>query len=175
VRDGLRAYGAQDGWIAIFRDTECFWEPTLAEALDRGVAEVEAWDGSEGPVEVGSTAGSFTVQRAYRVDFRAAARIAAAATADALCEGAVETSWTDDHELAHRMESDLARAFAAQIERIYGPWYEALGRDEVTVEVARVSDDHYGVSSLRGNDAIVKQALLEGDLRTLERTYGWHR
>lgn len=158
----------QDGWIVTFRDTECFWEPTIAHALDRGIFEVESWDGAEGGVEVGSPAGSFTVSRAYRVDLGAAARIAASAATDALCDGTLETNWVEDHELASRMERDLARAFTAQIERVCGPWYEALGREAVEVEVVRTGDHDYCISSFDGSRSIVEEIWADGGVSYAE-------
>jgi hypothetical protein len=131
----------QDGWLVTIRDTECFWASDLGRALFRGLEEVQAWDESEEPVDLGEPAGSFRISRAYRVDFRPAARLAADHAMEALSDGTFDTHFVEDHDLFARMERELACAFAAQIERVCGPWYEVLGTDEVEVLVDRVGED----------------------------------
>lgn len=128
--------------MVTIRDTECHWAPDLGRALFRGLEEVQAWDEGEGaPVELGECAGSFRIARAYRVDFRPAARLAADHAMEALYDGTLDTHFVGDHDLLARMERELARAFAAQIERVCGPWYEVLGTDDVEVLVDRIGKD----------------------------------
>lgn len=132
----------QDGWLVTVRDTDCFWHSSLGAALDRGLEEVATHDECEGhPIELGECAGSFSIARAYRVDFRPAAVLAAEHAMNALADGTLETTFVEDGHLFVRLERELARAFAADIDRVCGPWYEQLGLESVEVLVDRVGDD----------------------------------
>lgn len=156
----------QDGWLVTIRDTECFWHSSLGAAIDRGLEEVATHDECEGyPVELGEHAGSFTVARAYRVDFRPAATLAAEHTMNALADGTLETAYIEDGERFMRLERELARAFAADVERVCGPWYEQLGLESVEVLVDRVGDDddhaEYVIAGVEPGPAFCAELLAE--------------
>lgn len=156
----------QDGWLVTIRDTECFWHSSLGAALDRGLEEVATHDECEGyPIELGECAGSFSIARAYRVDFRPAAALAAEHAMNALADGTLETAFVEDGHLFVRLERELARAFAADIERVCGPWYEALGVASVEVLVDRVGDEdddaEYVIAGARSGPAPCSGLLTE--------------
>jgi hypothetical protein len=115
---------SQDGWLWS-DDDECWMHAeTLREALDAAYSQaVEEWDGD----------GDFDVYPAYRVNLAAAAVVAAERAIERMGDGTLETAYHESPDELRAIEAELARAFAADIERVCGPWYETLGGVGVTI------------------------------------------
>lgn len=154
----------QDGWIALAADDEILcWAQDLLMAVLLGLEDVEGRDAPR--EEPSENVGSFRIMRAYRVDLGRAGEYAAYQALDMLCDGSLETFFVQDPDLFKAMEADLCRAFAAQVERVCGPFYEALGA-EYAEFIVDYADGEYGLSrgsagfTLDGGDARATKASL---------------
>lgn len=108
----------QDGWLWTSDQESYHHVATLDDAIAAGVAEaVEDWDGC----------GAIEVFAAYRVDLAAAAHEAAETAIGIMGNGALESAYSESLDELEEIQERLRRAFAADIERVCGPWYEMLG------------------------------------------------
>lgn len=134
----------QDGWMVLAADNEILcWAQDLLMAVLLGLEDVEGRDAPR--EEPSENVGSFRIMRAYRVDLGRAGEYAAYQALDMLCDGSLETFFVQDPDLFKAMEADLCRAFAAQVERVCGPFYEALGAEYVEF-IVDYADGEYGFS-----------------------------
>jgi hypothetical protein len=109
----------QDGWLWTSDEENYVHAPTLDAAMRAAIPEaVDEWGGT----------GTFEVHAAYRVDLASIAPDLAEDAISRMAGGDLETAYIDDLKTLKERTEALARAFAADIERVCGPWHETLGR-----------------------------------------------